>query len=69
MHKTASTGEKLASMDALRKASDTAYYSDGHSLWVKLVVAHSGNGGTRNPGPGGALPPGMGGGNTIRVTR
>jgi cell migration-inducing and hyaluronan-binding protein len=67
---TASAGAKLASLDALRKANDTAYYSDGSSLWVKLVVASAGNAGTRNPGPGGNAPPGFGGGNTsIRVSR
>jgi cell migration-inducing and hyaluronan-binding protein len=27
-----------SSMDALRQASETAYYKNGDSLWVKLVV-------------------------------
>jgi len=63
---TASTGEKLASMDELRQASDTSYYSDGHDLWVKLVVAQSDNG---RRGGGGGNPPGFGGGTTIRVSK
>ena len=35
---SAASGTKLDSMDALRKASETAYYKDKDSLWVKLVV-------------------------------
>jgi cell migration-inducing and hyaluronan-binding protein len=27
-----------SSMDALRQASETAYFKDGDSLWVKLIV-------------------------------
>ncbi len=34
----ASTGTKQDSMDALRKASETSYFSDKGELWVKLVV-------------------------------
>jgi cell migration-inducing and hyaluronan-binding protein len=26
------------SLDALRQASETAYFKDGDSLWVKLIV-------------------------------
>jgi cell migration-inducing and hyaluronan-binding protein len=36
---TASDGEEQNSLAALRDASDTAYYKDGDTLWVKLVVA------------------------------
>jgi cell migration-inducing and hyaluronan-binding protein len=61
----ASTGVKRASMDELRQASDTSYYSDGHALWVKLVVAESDTG---RRGGGGGNPPGFGGSN-IRVTK
>ena len=35
---TAASGTKMDSMDALRKASETAYFKDKDSLWVKLVV-------------------------------
>jgi cell migration-inducing and hyaluronan-binding protein len=34
---TASAGTAVDSLDALRKASATAYYKDNGSLWVKLV--------------------------------
>jgi cell migration-inducing and hyaluronan-binding protein len=61
---TASTGVKRASLDELRQASDTSYYSDGHALWVKLVVANSDTGRR-----GGGNPPGFGGGTTIRVSK
>jgi hypothetical protein len=63
---TASAGAKRASLNELRQASDTSYYSDGHALWVKLVVADSGSG---RVGGGGANPPGFGGGTTIRVSK
>ncbi|MGZ5945602.1 MAG: hypothetical protein ACXWKV_03475, partial [Caulobacteraceae bacterium] len=63
---TASTGSKRDSLDALRSASDTSYYSDGRELWVKLVVADSDNG---RRGGGGGNPPGFGGGTTIRVSK
>jgi len=36
---TVSAGEEQDSLAALRDASDTAYYKDGGTLWVKLVVA------------------------------
>jgi cell migration-inducing and hyaluronan-binding protein len=34
----ATAGTKLDSVDAVRKSSETSYFSDGNSLWVKLVV-------------------------------
>ena len=34
---TADAGTAVASLDALRKADDTAYYKAGDALWVKLV--------------------------------
>ncbi len=35
---TASSGARKDSLAALRSASDTSYYHDGDTLWVKLVV-------------------------------
>ena len=35
--KQADAGMEVASLDALRKADDTAYYQAGDALWVKLV--------------------------------
>ena len=35
----AASGAELASLDALRKASETSYFRDADALWVKLVVA------------------------------
>ena len=29
----------MASMDALRRASETSWFRDGDTLWVKLVAA------------------------------
>ena len=34
----ADTGTELDSIDALREAKDTAYFSGENALWVKLVV-------------------------------
>ncbi len=34
----AASGTQQASMDALRKASETSYFRDGNDLWVKLVA-------------------------------
>lgn len=34
----AASGTKVASMDALRKADTSAWFRDGDTLWVKLVV-------------------------------
>jgi cell migration-inducing and hyaluronan-binding protein len=36
---TADSGTELNSLAALRAASETSWFSDGDSLWVKLVVA------------------------------
>jgi len=35
----AASGKEQASMDALRKATETSYFRGGDALWVKLVVA------------------------------
>jgi hypothetical protein len=35
----AASGKQQASMDALRKASETSYFKDKDALWVKLVVS------------------------------
>ena len=59
---TASTGTEQRSLDALRNASETSYYSDDDTLWVKLVVANSSGGGA-----GGF--PGFGGGTGIQVSK
>ena len=34
----AASGKEQASMNALRKASETSYFRGGDALWVKLVV-------------------------------
>jgi cell migration-inducing and hyaluronan-binding protein len=34
----AASGKQQASMDALRKASETSYFKDKDGLWVKLIV-------------------------------
>jgi cell migration-inducing and hyaluronan-binding protein len=34
----AASGTQQASLEALRKASETSYFKDGDDLWVKLVV-------------------------------
>ena len=46
----AASGTQQNSLDALRKASDTAYFKDKNSLWVKVVS--SGDSGTGAPGGG-----------------
>ena len=46
----AATGTQQNSLDALRKASDTAYFKDKGSLWVKVVSI--GDSGTGAPGGG-----------------
>ncbi len=55
---TAAAGAEQSSLAALRQASDTSYFKDGDTLWVKLVVASTGGGG----GP-------FGGGTAINVSR
>ena len=47
---TAASGAPQDSLDALRKASATAYYKDKDALWVKVVSA--GDPGTGAPGAG-----------------
>jgi cell migration-inducing and hyaluronan-binding protein len=34
---SAASGTELRSLDALRQASDTAYFKDEDALWVKVV--------------------------------
>jgi len=34
----ADAAREQGSMDALRNASETSYFRDGDSLWVKLIV-------------------------------
>jgi hypothetical protein len=36
---SAASGTEQASMDALRRATETSYFRDGDTLWVKLVAA------------------------------
>src|SRR5690606_33603212 len=47
--KTAAAGAEQSSLAALRDASDTSYFKDGDTLWVKLVVDNAG--GESSPGP------------------
>jgi cell migration-inducing and hyaluronan-binding protein len=53
---TVAAGSQQASLDALRKASETSYYKDKDALWVKIVSPDSG-------------PLGLGGGTTVTVSR
>ena len=53
---TAASGTQAESLDALRKASDTAYFKDKDSLWVKVVSPDSG-------------PLGLGGRAALQVSR
>jgi len=53
---TAAAGAEQTSLDALRKASDTSYFKDKNSLWVKVVSPDSG-------------PLGLGGATTLQVSR
>jgi hypothetical protein len=39
---TAAAGTQQASLDALRKASETSYFKDKDALWVKVVSPDSG---------------------------
>ncbi|HEX7079767.1 MAG TPA: G8 domain-containing protein [Gammaproteobacteria bacterium] len=50
---TAASGTQVNSLRALRKASDTSYYKDDGSLWVKLVSSGDILGSGPNSGPGG----------------
>ena len=47
--KTAASGKKQRSLDALHKADETSYYKSGDTLWVKLVVENPE--GVNRPGP------------------
>jgi len=53
---TAASGTEVTSLDALRTASDTAYFKDKEALWVKVVSPDSG-------------PIGLGGVTTLEVRR
>jgi cell migration-inducing and hyaluronan-binding protein len=53
---TAASGTPQASLDALRKASETSYFKDKDALWVKVVSPDSG-------------PLGLGGATTLQVSR
>ena len=39
---TAASGTQQTSLDALRNATDTAYFKDKDALWVKVVCPYSG---------------------------
>ena len=47
---TAASGTQQNSLDALRTASDTSYFKDQDSLWVKLVSSGDPGGGAPNVG-------------------
>jgi hypothetical protein len=49
---TAASGTQQASLDALRKASDTSYFKDKDALWVKVVSNGNGARGPIGGGPG-----------------
>jgi cell migration-inducing and hyaluronan-binding protein len=53
---TAASGEQENSLDALRKANETAYFKDKDALWVKVVSTDSG-------------PLGLGGAASLQVSR
>jgi hypothetical protein len=53
---TAASGTPQASLDALRKASETSYFKDKDALWVKVVSPDSGE-------------LGLGGATTLQVSR
>jgi cell migration-inducing and hyaluronan-binding protein len=50
---TPASGTQLSSLDALRKASDTAYFKDKDALWVKVVSNGESARGVSGRGPGG----------------
>ena len=68
---TAASGTEVSSLDALRDASETSYFRDDEALWVKLVVAASGEVVPASPAPpggfGGGAGPGFG--SSINVSR
>ena len=53
---TAASGTQQASLDALRKASETSWFKDKEALWVKVVSPDNGE-------------LGLGGGATLQVSR
>jgi cell migration-inducing and hyaluronan-binding protein len=53
---TAAAGAEQSSLAALRNASDTSYYKDGGTLWVKLVVPNIDRAGSTVGGPAGLGP-------------
>jgi cell migration-inducing and hyaluronan-binding protein len=65
---TAAEGTEQSSLDALKGASETSYFRDDESLWVKLVVADAGAAAVPD-GPGGPGAGGPGGGTSIEVSR
>jgi cell migration-inducing and hyaluronan-binding protein len=54
---TANSGKAQTSLDALRKASETSYYKNKGSLWVKVVSTGDvmGSGPSQGKGPGDSL--------------
>jgi cell migration-inducing and hyaluronan-binding protein len=58
---TAASGTEQSSVDALRKASDTSFFKDRGTLWVKVVSNGNGAGGPRGGGPVG--------GTSVQVSR
>jgi cell migration-inducing and hyaluronan-binding protein len=65
---TAAEGLEQGSLDALKDASETSYFKDGDTLWVKLVVADAA-GSFVLDGPGGPGGGGPGGATRIEVSR
>jgi len=49
---TAGGGEQQESMEALRAATDTSWFRDGETLWVKLVVDNGGDASMPSPSGG-----------------
>ncbi len=66
---TAGHGTEQSSLAALRDASETSYYKDGDTLWVKLVVADAGAADLTTGGPGGPGGGGPASGTRIDVSR
>jgi cell migration-inducing and hyaluronan-binding protein len=58
---TAASGTRQNSLAALRNASETSYFKDQDSLWVKVVSNGVGAEGPRGGGPGG--------GTSVQVSR
>jgi cell migration-inducing and hyaluronan-binding protein len=65
----AAEGEEQGSLAALRDASETSYFRDDESLWVKLVVADAATASLTTGGPGGPGGGGPAGGTRIDVSR